>query len=164
MRIAAQALVALTALALTAPAAAQDAEPKNKAGKVAAADKRNEKEDDPSKFFWFHKTGIDADTAKADIEYCLAQTSTIQAKQNPSSGQGGLIGALVEGIIHSIVENVERRRMHDAGMRKCMGLYGYQRFHVPEPKWNAMMRAPDAVDQLTIFASGSAPTTERLPQ
>ena len=39
------------------------------------------------------------------------------------------------------MEGVETRRMRDAGMRKCMGLYGYDRYRVAEPEWNAMMRA-----------------------
>lgn len=129
---------------------------------AAATEKRDEKEDDPSKFFWFHKAGVAPADAKTDIQYCLAQTSTIRAKQQPSTGQGGLIGALVEGIIKGVVGNVEERRMRDAGMRKCMGLYGYSRYQVPEPEWNAMMRAEDAVDRLTLFTSGTAPSTERL--
>jgi hypothetical protein len=126
------------------------------------ADKRPAKEDDPSKFFWFHKDGADPVIAENDIRYCFIQTSTIWARQNPSSGQGGLIGALVEGIIKGITEGVEARRMRDAGMRKCMGLYGFTRYKVPEPQWNEMMRAPDSVKRLTAFATGAAPTTERL--
>ncbi len=133
---------------------------------VFAVDKpaptKNEKEDDPSKFFWFHKTGVDAATAKTDIQYCFIQTSSIRAAQKPSSGAGGLIGALVEGIIKGIAENVESRRMRDAGMRKCLGLYEYVRYSVPETDWNAMMRAPDAVDRLTAYAVGPKPMTERL--
>lgn len=128
----------------------------------AAAEKRDEKEDDPSKFFWFHKAGVAPADARTDIQYCLAQTSTIRAKQTPSSGQGGLIGALVEGIMKGVIGNVEERRMRDAGMRKCMGLYGYSRYQVPEPEWNAMMRGEDAVERLTVFASGTAPSSERL--
>ena len=127
-------------------------------------DERNERDDDPSKFFWFHRAGAGAEIVRADIEYCLAQTSTIQARRNQSTGQGGLIGALVEGVIYSIMEGVETRRMRDAGMRKCMGLYGYDRYRVAEPEWNAMMRAPDAVDRLVGYASGPTPTTERLPR
>ena len=161
------AVAAAAALALAAPAvAAVDAGTGTAAAPATtsapARARKSENVDDPSKFFWFHKEGIDSATAKTDIEYCLAQTGTIRAKRNPSSGQGGLIGALVEGIVHSIIENVESRRMRDAGMRKCMGLYGYSRFHVPEPQWNGMMRATDAVDQLTAYASGPVPSTERL--
>ncbi len=132
------------------------------ADKIETADKRNEKIDDPSKFFWFHKANADAAVAENDIRYCFIQTSTIWAKQNPSSGQGGLFGALIEGLIKGITEGVEARRMRDAGMRKCMGLYGFTRYKVPEPRWNSMMRATDSVKELTAFATGTAPTTERL--
>ncbi len=143
---------------------AQDAAAQSGGAQPAAQDDRDEDEDDPSKFFWFHGEGVAADTARADIEYCVAQTSTIQARRNPSSGAGGLIGALVEGVVHGIMEGVETRRMRDAGMRKCMGLYGYQRYQVPEPQWNAMMRADDAIERLTAYTSGPTPSTERLPR
>ena len=164
MRSSRIALAACAAFALAMPAAAFAAPKDQPATEAQPGGRKGEKEDDPSKFFWFHKAGIDSATAKTDIEYCYAMTTPIGAKRNPSSGQGGLIGALVEGIIHGIIESVETRRMRDAGMRKCLGLYGYDRYHVAEPQWNAMMRAPDAVDQLTAYASGPTPSTERLPR
>jgi hypothetical protein len=122
----------------------------------------SKKEDDPSKFFWFYKADTSAATAKTDIQYCFIQTSTIRAAQKPSSGAGGLIGALVSGIINGITENVESRRMRDSGMRKCMGLYAYERYAVPEVEWNAMMRATDAIDRLSAFSSGPRPAYGRL--
>ena len=122
----------------------------------------SKKEDDPSKFFWFYKSEIDVAVAKTDIQYCFIQTSTIRAAQKPSSGAGGLIGALVSGIINGITENVESRRMRDSGMRKCMGLYAYERYAVPEVEWNAMMRATDAIDRLSAFSSGPRPAYGRL--
>lgn len=121
-----------------------------------------ENEDDPSKFFWFNKSDTPVDVARTDISYCLAQVSSVRAMQRPDSYSGGLIGALVSGIINGITEGVESRRMRDAGMRKCMGLYGYARFHVPEPQWNEMMRASDALDRLAVYATGPVPVTERL--
>jgi hypothetical protein len=122
----------------------------------------SKKEDDPSKFFWFYKADTSVATAKTDIQYCFIQTSTIRAAQKPSSGAGGLIGALVEGIIKGIAEGVESRRMRDSGMRKCMGLYAYERYAVPEVEWNAMMRATDAIDRLSAFSSGPRPAYGRL--
>jgi len=133
---------------------------------VAQAERQSsgveKKEDDPSKFFWFYKAGLDAPTAKIDIQYCFIQTSTIRAAQKPSAGAYGLIGALVSGIINGITEATESRRMRDAGMRKCMGLYEYERYAVPEAEWNAMMRAPDAVDRLVAFATGVRPAEGKL--
>lgn len=132
------------------------------AADVKPTTEASKKEDDPSKFFWFYKADIDATVAKTDIQYCFIQTSTIRAAQKPSSGAGGLIGALVTGIINGITENVESRRMRDSGMRKCMGLYAYERYAVPEAEWNIMMRATDAIDRLAAFSSGPRPAYGRL--
>ncbi len=132
------------------------------AADVKPAAEASKKEDDPSKFFWFYKADTDVAVAKTDIQYCFIQTSTIRAAQKPSSGAGGLIGALVEGIIKGIAASVESRRMRDSGMRKCMGLYAYERYAVPEVEWNAMMRATDAIDWLAAFSSGPRPTYGRL--
>lgn len=132
------------------------------AADVKPATEASKKEDDPSKFFWFYKAETDVKLAKTDIQYCFIQTSTIRAAQKPSSGAGGLIGALVEGIIKGIAENVESRRMRDSGMRKCMGLYAYERYAVPEVDWNAMMRATDSIDRLAAFSSGPRPAYGRL--
>jgi hypothetical protein len=146
-------IAAAICLSLPQVAYAADVEPTPQATK---------KEDDPSKFFWFYKPETNVAVAKTDIQYCFIQTSTIRAAQKPSSGAGGLIGALVEGIIKGIAENVESRRMRDSGMRKCMGLYAYERYAVPEVEWNAMMRATDAIDRLAAFSSGPRPTYGRL--
>ena len=80
------------------------------AADVKPAAEGSKKEDDPSKFFWFYKADTNVATAKTDIQYCFIQTSTIRAAQKPSSGAGGLIGALVEGIIKGIAEGVEDRK------------------------------------------------------
>ncbi len=132
------------------------------AAEIKPAAEVSKKEDDPSKFFWFYKADTDVVAAKTDIQYCFIQTSTIRAAQKPSSGAGGLIGALVSGIINGITENVESRRMRDSGMRKCMGLYAYERYAMPEVEWNSMMRATDAIDRLAAFASGPRPSYGRL--
>lgn len=120
-------------------------------------------EGDPSKFFWFNKSGADPATARTDIEYCVIQTSAMagRVQQNPGASMG-LIGALVGGIMNGITQGVESRRMRDAGLRKCMVLYGYQRYRVPEPAWNEMMRADDSVERLVAFTTGPQPATERL--
>lgn len=140
-----------------AAAAAPDSAP-------AQSRQRNADNDDgdPRKFFWFHREGVTQEAARTDIEYCLAQTSSIRAQDKESSGTGGLIGALIEHAIHSAIEGAETRRMRFAGMRMCMGVYGYSRYQVPEREWNEMMSSEDAVDRLTAYASGPMPTTERL--
>ena len=163
MRLLNAAVAVCVALTGTSVALAQDSASSAKADAGGAAVAGPGKsEDDPSKFFWFHKADTPIAVAKADIGYCLAQTGNIWPAQKPNYGQGGLIGALVTGILNGITEGVEARRMRDAGMRKCMGLFGYQRYRVAEPEWNAMMRAADAVDRLSLWASGPAPTTQKL--
>ena len=148
--------VALALTAQSVTATAQDTpRPAN-----AAADVDKE---DASKFFWFHKDGADPGVARADIQYCLIQTSAMagRVQQNPAAYMG-LIGALVGGIINGITQSVEARRMRDAGMRKCMKLYGYVRYRVPEAQWNPMMRGENALDRLVAYATGPTPQTERL--
>lgn len=146
---------ALACVAVAAPASAQGAAP---AKTTAAAE-----EDDPSKFFWFHKPDVTPAVARVDIETCFVQVGAIAGRQQTNPGASmGLIGALVGGVINGITQGVEARRMRDAAMRTCMGLYGYGRYRVAEAEWNAMMRAPDALDRLSGFAAGTQPVTERL--
>lgn len=119
--------------------------------------------DDPSKFFWFHKPDVTPDLARSDIETCFVQTAGIGGKIPPNPGVAfGLIGGLVGGLLTGVAQANNARRMRDATMRTCMALYGYARYQVPEVEWNAMMRAPDAMDRLTAFASGTKPPTERI--
>jgi hypothetical protein len=125
--------------------------------------KTPERDDDPSKFFWFNKAGADPTVVRTDIEYCIAQTSGMAGRVQQNAGAGaGLIGALVGGIINGITQGVETRRMRDAGLRKCMSLYGYARYRVAEPAWNELMRGDGALDRLVAFATGPVPATERL--
>jgi hypothetical protein len=148
--------------AVATPALGRDSDRNTTASPQERPERAREQDDDPRKFFWFHREGVSAEAARNDIEYCLAQSSGIRAERNRTSGTGGLIGVLVESAINGIIEGIETRRMRYAGVRMCMGLYGYSRFLVPEPEWEAMMRADDAVDRLVAFSSGPLPTTERL--
>lgn len=150
-------VAAAACLGLCAPAAAATSEPV-----AAPAATAEEADDDPSKFFMFHKPGIDLPTAKADLTYCSGFAGAVDARPKPPAYGGGLIGALVTGVMNGVMEGVERRRMQDAAMRKCMGYLDYDRYFVAEPEWNAMMRGDGAVDRKAAFASGPTPTTERL--
>lgn len=155
-------LAGVMVCALATPALGRDGDRTTTAPRQESQDSARERDDDPRKFFWFHREGVSAQTARSDIEYCLAQSSGIRAERKRSSGTGGLIGVLVESAIHGIIEGIETRRMRYAGIRMCMGLYGYSRYLVPEPEWEQMMRADDAVDRLVAYSSGPLPTTERL--
>lgn len=124
---------------------------------------KSAKEDDPSKFFWFNRAGADPAMVRTDIEYCAVQTSAMAGRVQQNAGaSAGLIGALVGGIINGITQGVEARRMRDAGMRKCMGLYGYDRYFVAEEQWNTMMRGEGALDRMVAFTAGPKPITQRL--
>ncbi len=59
-------------------------------------------------------------------------------------------------------------------MRKCMGLYGYARYKVPQAEWKLLVKEgdivldnkgapdPEVIDRMAIFASGPTPAGERL--
>ena len=149
--------MAFGAMLLCASAVGISAQKKGDLAAAAEAD-----DDDPSKFFWFHKSDLDPSIARSDISYCLLESLPIEPVRRQGNAGGGLLGALVKGIFEGVSMGVERRRLRDAGMRKCMGLFGYARYRMPESNWNAMMRAPDVLDRMVAFASGPQPETEKV--
>jgi hypothetical protein len=167
------AVMGLAGLVLFAsPAAAQDSESHD----TPLEYDRRDFDDDPAKFFMFHREATDYDTALADISYC----HNLAAPARPADGggvivpaaPGGLLGALIVGAIagaahgigDSIRRNVAHRRLYNAGMRNCMTLYGYQRYYMAEIDWNPVNDAEDSLEQWARLASGDRPTTRRLPQ
>jgi hypothetical protein len=84
---------------------------------------------------------------------------------------GGLIGALINGRMAEI----DRLRMRNASMRKCMGMMGYERYQVPQEQWKALVKDgdivvanggrvdPEIIENMVDFATGPKPMTERLP-
>lgn len=122
---------------------------------------------DPSRTFWFHRPGIDAATARTDIEYCLLQSSAIYALRRPRQNPVAFtaVEAAVSGVSNRLARYAEGEEVgprRDAALRKCMGLYGYDPYYVPELEWIEMMGAPDAVERLTAFATGPVPSTRKL--
>ena len=117
---------------------------------------------DPGRTFWFHKPGIDAATARTDIEYCFLQTSAIYAFKRPRQHYG--LAAGVNNVMARYAEQEDVGPRRDAALRKCMGLYGYDSYYVPELQWIEMMGATDAVARLVSFATGPVPSTRKLPQ
>lgn len=126
--------------------------------------------DDPAKFFVFHLEGVSFETARADYGYCIGQSWRILSLRDKMPSGGGLLGA----IINSRMGQIDRFRMRNAAMRKCMGLIGYQRYRIAEDDWDRMVKKGDIVvannnqvdlevlDRLARFASGPTPATERL--
>lgn len=142
------------------------AQKKAKAGKAEAA----EVAEDPSKFFLFHRAGVATDVARADLMYCIEQVKGIISDRDRYGGGGGLIGALID----MRMGEIDRFRMRNAGMRKCMALHGYARYQVPQVEWKMLVKEGDivldnngvvdfeVVDRMATFASGATPAGARL--
>lgn len=155
-------------LGLAALAAAGGAVPS--AAKEPAAEQPAEPQDDPAKFFVFHLDGVAFETARADYGYCIGQSWRILSLRDKTPSQGGLLGALINGRMAEI----DRFRMRNAAMRKCMGLMGYARYAMPESEWKILVKQgdivvadnnkvdPEVVERLARLASGPTPATERL--
>lgn len=149
-----RALIALPVLFLFAP--------------IAGA-KENEKQDDPAKFFLFHKDGVAEDVARGDILYCVGQSVSVMSSRAKTQ-----TGGLLAFIINDRLGDIDTLRMRNAAMRKCMGLHGYQRYAIPEVEWNVFVDHGDIVvandgkasaqviDRMAAYASGPKPEAEVL--
>jgi hypothetical protein len=126
--------------------------------------------DDPAKFFLFYLDGVSTDVARADLVYCIGQAKSILSLRDRTGSGGGLLGAL----INARAAEIDRFRMRNAAMRKCMGLYGYARYKVPQTEWKTLVKEgdivldnkgaadPEVIDRMAAFASGPKPGGERL--
>jgi hypothetical protein len=163
MLAAATAGLLLHAGGMSDPAAAQ--------GQPRADAPAGERQDDPAKFFLFHMAGVSYDQARADYVFCIQQARPILSlRDKMGNAGGGLLGAM----IGARMGEIDRLRMRNAAMRQCMGLIGYARYLVPEPEWKMLVNEGDIVvadngqpdpvviERLARFASGPAPTTQRL--
>jgi hypothetical protein len=157
------AVLLLHAGGLCDPAAAQ--------GQARTDTPAGERPDDPAKFFLFHMTDVTYEQARADYVFCIQQARPILSlRDKMGNSGGGLLGAM----IGARMAEIDRLRMRNAAMRQCMGLIGYARYLVPEPEWKALVNEGDivvadngqpdpvVVERLARFASGPAPTTQRL--
>lgn len=127
---------------------------------------------DPAKFFLFHLEGVTADQARGDLVYCIGQARPIISLRDRMGSTGGLLGA----VINARMGEIDRFRMRNAAMRKCMGMIGYDRYLVPEDMWKVVVNEGDivlddnalvdidVVERMVAFASGPKPAGERLPK
>jgi hypothetical protein len=127
---------------------------------------------DPAKFFLFHMENVSADQARGDLIYCIEQARPILSMRDRMPSGGGLLGAVINGRMAEI----DRFRMRNAAMRKCMGMMGYDRYLVPEDIWKVVVNEGDivlddnalvdidVVERMVAFASGPTPAGERLPR
>jgi hypothetical protein len=161
-------ILAAAAFAAASTALAPAIGAPTKTDKAAPAEEKDG--DDPAKFFLFHGEGVSFETAKADYSYCIDQSWRILSLHDKTPSSGGLIGA----IINSRMAEIDRFRMRNAAMRKCMGLMGYARYKVSQEDWDKLVKKGDIVlannnevdfevlDRLARYASGPVPATERL--
>ena len=126
---------------------------------------------DPAKFFLFHKEGVSADQARGDLVYCIGQAQPILSMRDRIPSAGGLLG----GLLNARMAEIDRFRMRNAAMRKCMGMMGYARYQVPENEWKIVVDNGnivlnddalvdiEVVERMVAFASGPKPEGEKLP-
>jgi hypothetical protein len=138
--------------------------------KTAQAEDSVKSEDDPAKFFLFHLPGVTADQARGDLVFCIGQARPVLSMRDRTGGTGGLLGAMINGRMAEI----DRFRMRNAVMRKCMGMMGYDRYAVPQDTWNRIVNEgnividndglvdTEVVERMVAFASGPAPVFEKV--
>ncbi len=127
---------------------------------------------DPAKFFMFHAAqGVSQDQVRGDLVFCVGQARPILSLRDRVPSGGGLLGGLINGRMAEI----DRFRMRNAAMRKCMGMFGYDRYQVAEEKWKAMVKGgnmvvddkdridPEVIENMVAFATGPVPAGEKLP-
>jgi hypothetical protein len=134
--------------------------------------------EDLNRYFLFNLQGVSFESAKADYLYCSEQIRGIltyddivfRDYHSNQITQTGLLGALLV----ELISNGERRRVHNSAMRRCMALFGYHRYRVPEAEWRALVSGGDivragaeaadsaVVDRLAQFASGPVPNGPEL--
>lgn len=136
-----------------------------------AGAKESEKQDDPAKFFLFHKEGVTEDGARGDILYCVGQSVSVMSSRAKMQGVG-----LLGFIINDRLGDIDTLRMRNAAMRKCMGLHGYQRYAIPEVEWKVFVNHGDIVvandgkasaqviDRMAVYASGPKPQMGAVAQ
>lgn len=137
-----------------------------------AATPPDESREDPAKFFLFHANGQSADQFRGDLVWCIGMARPIISMRDRMPQQGGLVGALINGRMAEI----DRYRMRNAAMRKCMGMQGYDRYQLPQEEWKRLVKDGDivmdndglvdaeVVERMVAFAVAPAPATGKLPQ
>lgn len=131
---------------------------------------------DPRKFFLFHKPGVTAQQAEADLGFCwrfleMGQPrrlpSFVPWRQTPSTqpisydgGQFGLTGAVVGAMIAGPLERSRRQ----SRMFRCMVPRGYHRYRTTEAVWKRL-NSGDPAGSIRLqaqIAAGPVPPTPRI--
>lgn len=126
---------------------------------------------DPAKFFLFSAGDQSADQFRGDLIYCIDQAKPVLSDRDREPSMG-LLGALINGRM----ANIDRFRMRNAVMRKCMGMLGYSRYAVSEIEWKRIVKDgdivvndkgevdPAVVENMVAFATGPKPDGKVLPR
>jgi hypothetical protein len=130
------------------------------------------------KEFLFHKTGIAAAQAEADLLECAAYSvklspfarapdhvplesgSPTAPSNTGGSAPGGLVGSLIVGLVNDgLAAKIAR-----GNMRRCMHYRGYQRFAAAKPLWTTVNTgdAGETLRRHAAFASGARPVGDPL--
>lgn len=161
---------AVVAVPMAGSAAEESLATKSRPVAQASAKAPVVEKDDPAKFFLFHKGGLSPEQVRADLIYCIGQAKPILSFRDRTPDSGGLLGALLNGRM----ADIDRFRMRNAAMRKCMGLMGYERYAVDQQFWRTTVKNGDivqddnglvdaeVVERMVTFATGPTPTTARL--
>lgn len=126
--------------------------------------------EDPAKFFLFHIDGGTVESATKDLGYCVKQAKPILSLRDRTGSTGGLLG----GLLTERFAEIDRLRMRNAAMRKCMSALGYARYQVPSADWRALVNKGDIVlnnsgeidpvviHRMAVWATGPTPAGPRL--
>ena len=142
-------------------------------------------EDDYEKYFYFHRSETDFETAFADVTECDAISSGSSIYMGVDAGQMGanmaqygLLAGAVGGAVASLMADAifgsaERRKQRRLNVRNCMHFKGYDRYGLAKDLWQefhfeeglSKTDTEEREEKLMMqarVASGPAPTTERL--
>ena len=95
------------------------------------------------KYFYFHRSDTEFDTAYADIAECDAMASGLSVGNynapTPYPYAGTMVGAAGSVIGNLMADAIfgsgERRKLRRMNIRKCMGYKGYDRYGMEKERW-----------------------------
>ncbi|MEQ1688755.1 MAG: hypothetical protein ABL874_09285 [Sphingopyxis sp.] len=137
------------------------------------------------KYFYFHRSDTDFNTALSDILECDAYARGLSGGQAGNVDMtsaiatygiyGAAAGVLVGALAGAIFGSQAIRDQHRANLRTCMGYKGYGRYGLPKDiftQFNSQDSSPGAMDaeqiallrQQARIASGPRPQQEALAQ
>jgi hypothetical protein len=148
-----------------------------------AFEERQSDIDNYEKYYYFHRTETDFETALADIRECDAHARGLfrgnsSVDMGPAMIQYGVLGGAVGGILgaaigDAIYGSAEIRRKRRINMRRCMFFKGYSRYGLEKDLWKEFNFEEGSTTvleedrqmmlaQQALVASGPQPQAEEL--